>query len=102
MTLVFGVNSDRDVLLRDEFREFERQFPERFRAVYTVSRPDEGSPHRKGYVTRELLDEVVPEAGRGKVFLCGPPAMETALVGQRGTPGILEQLGYKKDQIHKF
>lgn len=102
MTLVFGVNTDKDVLLRDEFRDFEKKFPGRFRAVYTVSQPDAGSPYYKGRVTKELLDEVVPEAGRGKVYLCGPPAMETSLVGKRGSPGILQQLGYKKDQIYRF
>lgn len=102
MTLVFGVNTDADVLLRDQFRDYERRFPGRFRAVYTVTSPGEGSPHRKGRVTRELLDEVVPEAGRGRVFVCGPPAMEAALVGKRGSPGILEQLGYRKDLIHRF
>lgn len=102
MTLVFGVNSDRDVLLKKEFEQFEKDFPGRFRAIYTVSRPQDGSPYRRGYVDKALLQEVVPQGKDGKVFLCGPPAMETALVGKRGTPGVLQQLGYKKDQIHRF
>ncbi|KAL0936349.1 nadh-cytochrome b5 [Colletotrichum truncatum] len=104
ITLVFGVNSDADVLLKKEFEQFEKEFPGRFKAVYTVSNPSAGSPYRKGYVTKQLLEEVAPKpaAGETKVFVCGPPAMETALVGKRSTPGILQQLGYRKDQIHQF
>ncbi|KAF3812152.1 NADH-cytochrome b5 reductase 2 [Colletotrichum gloeosporioides] len=104
ITLVFGVNSDQDVLLKKEFEEFEKEFPGRFRAVYTVSNPVAGSPYRKGYVTKQLLEEVapVPKTAETKVFVCGPPAMEAALVGKRTAPGILQELGYRKDQIHQF
>ena len=104
ITLIFGVNSDADVLLRKEFRDFEERFPGRFKAVYTVSNPSDGSPFRKGYVTKELLEEigVGGENRDTKVFVCGPPAMEKALVGARKQGGVLEQLGYRKDQIHTF
>ncbi|OHE93848.1 oxidoreductase NAD-binding domain-containing protein [Colletotrichum orchidophilum] len=104
ITLVFGVNSDQDVLLKEEFEQFERDFPGRFRAVYTVSNPAANSSYRKGYVTKQLLEEVgaVPKNEDTKVFVCGPPAMEAALVGKRSAPGILQQLGYRKDQIHQF
>ncbi|GKT40245.1 NADH-cytochrome b5 reductase 2 [Colletotrichum spaethianum] len=105
VTLVFGVNSDQDVLLKKEFEQLEKEFPERFKAVYTVSNPLPNSPFRKGYVTKELLQEVgaVPKKGNDtKVFVCGPPAMEAALVGKRSAPGVLQQLGYRKDQIHQF
>lgn len=104
LTVVFGVNSDRDVLLKKEFEAYERKFPGRFKAIYTVSHPIEGSPYRKGYVTEDLLREVAPSPS-GKetmVFVCGPPPMEKTLVGDRKTPGVLEKLGYRKDQIHKF
>jgi len=114
ITLVFGVNSEKDVLLKREFEGFEKSFPGRFRVVYTVSRLEEGGKYRKGYVTRELLEEVVGgEKGKGgkeKVFVCGPPAMEDALLGKKGgvgpfagrKGGILEELGYGKEQIHQF
>ncbi|KAH7329241.1 hypothetical protein B0I35DRAFT_419729 [Stachybotrys elegans] len=105
MALVFGVNSDKDILLKREFDQFERDYPGRFKATYVVSSPAEDSPHRRGYVTRKLLEEVAPAPGTGsdtKVFVCGPPAMEAALVGKRGHDGILQQMGYKKSQIHRF
>ncbi|PVH82443.1 NADH-cytochrome b5 reductase-like protein [Cadophora sp. DSE1049] len=107
ITLVFGVNSDADVLFRKEFEELERRFGDRFRAVYTVSRLGEGSDLRKGYVTRELLEQVTGRAGEeSRVFVCGPPAMERALLGgrefSRGKGGVLEELGYRKEQVHQF
>ncbi|KAI1369943.1 oxidoreductase NAD-binding domain-containing protein [Xylaria arbuscula] len=107
ITLVFGVNTDADVLLKPEFEDVERRFPGRFRAVYTVSNPVPGSPYPKGYVTKELLSKVMAATTttkeNTKVFVCGPPAMETALVGNKKQPGgILGELGYTKDQIHRF
>ena len=102
VTLVWGVNTDEDVVLRGEFSLLERQHPGRFKAVYTVSNPKEGSRFGKGYVTKELLEAsgVVPgENGVGQVFVCGPPPMEKALVG---ASGVLTQMGFSKKQVHKF
>jgi cytochrome-b5 reductase len=104
VTIVYGVNTNEDCHLTKEFQEFENEFKDRFKIVYTVSRPDEKTTLRKGRVTKELLEEVVllPENGDTKVFICGPPDMESSLVGSRKEQGILEQLGYRKDQIHTF
>lgn len=68
---------------------------------------------RPGRITEELLrdvmkkeDGVKEEEGkeRVKVFVCGPPEMEKALVGgcsgRKG--GILSRMGYSQDQIYKF
>ncbi|KAK6949098.1 hypothetical protein Daesc_009171 [Daldinia eschscholtzii] len=102
INLVFGVNTDADLLLRKELDEYVSNFPSRFHVTYTISRPEVGSPFRQGYVTKELLNEVAPQSGNSKVFVCGPPPMEAALVGSWKKSGILQELGYRKDQIHKF
>ncbi|KAK6580180.1 hypothetical protein PZA11_007202 [Diplocarpon coronariae] len=109
ITLVFGVNSDADVLFRQEFEELQRNYGDRFKAVYTVSRPGDHCPFRKGHVTKELIEQAsgrAMEGERTKVFVCGPPAMESALLGgnsfKSGKRGILEQLGYTKEQVHQF
>lgn len=102
MTLVFGVNTERDLILREEFENYRIKFPDRFNAVYTVSQPEGGSEIRQGYITKELLTEVLPTR-TDKVFVCGPPSMEDALTGKgRAASGILGELGYRKDQIFKF
>lgn len=110
ITLVFGVNSEQDVLLNEEFKQYEARYPDRFKAVYAVSGlKGESERFRKGYVTEALLRELAAPASDAntKVMVCGPPAMEEALLGGKGwvggrTGGILERLGYRKDQIHQF
>lgn len=103
--LVFGVNTERDLLLREELEAFKTRFPDRFDYVYTVSHPEDvqvGGDFRKGYVTEELLRGVVRADGDAMVFVCGPPAMENELVGPSGRAGILARLGFEKGQIVKF
>lgn len=111
VTLIFGVNGDADVLFEPEFRELERKFPNRFKAVYTVSNPTASSPFPKGYVTRELLKAHIPgpEERDIKVLFCGPPAMEKAIAGskgllgsQGGVGGVLKEMGYSSDQVFKL
>ncbi|GIC92993.1 cytochrome b5 reductase family protein [Aspergillus udagawae] len=112
VTVIFGVNTEDDLLLRSEFDAYKQRYPDRFNIHYTVSRPkEEFSPERgirSGYITKELLAELMqgPSEEDTKVFVCGPPAMETALLGSgssgKGGNGILEQLGYSKDKVHRF
>jgi cytochrome-b5 reductase len=109
ITLLFAVNRDDDLVLKKELDDLEHNFPTRFRGVYTVSHPSEGSPYRKGRVTKALLQEILTDSQSKNppVFLCGPPAMEESLAGKSGPfgagkSGILQELGYGKDQIVRF
>ncbi|KAL2017076.1 hypothetical protein VTK56DRAFT_2599 [Thermocarpiscus australiensis] len=111
ITLVWGVNTDADIFLGDEFAALEKKYPGRFKAVYVVAAPDARSPHQKGFVTWEFLEGVGLSAREEKnrdikVLVCGPPAMEKALKGGkgfgRGGPGVLAELGYRPDQIYSF
>lgn len=118
ITLVFGVNSKEDVLLREELNALKSQYPDRFNVVYTISsnNPTTESEEKSQYfeygrITESLLRRVMnsddDEEGV-KVFVSGPPAMEAALMGSNGygdsggAGGILGKLGYTKDQIYKF
>ena len=101
--LVFGVNTEQDLLLREELEGFKTRFPDRFDYLYTVSHPEgQSDGFRKGYVTEELLRDVVKADEDAKVFVCGPPAMEDSLVGSKFQSGILAKLGFEKGQIVKF
>jgi cytochrome-b5 reductase len=114
ITLVYGANTDEDLLFTKEFDEYEKRFSDRFNAVFVVTHPSKDSPFKKGYVSKALLEDAAgrpSEKKNTKVFICGPPAMEAALVGDQGfrprsgrsgSIGILAELGYIKDQIHKF
>lgn len=107
INLVFGVNTEQDLLLREELEKLKRRFPDRFGYLYTVSHlkgdgEGEASGLRKGYVTEELLRQVVKKTDGSHVFVCGPPGMEEALVGSKASQGILGRLGFEKDQVYKF
>ena len=90
-----------DILLafEDYSRVMEREFEEQMRRKQ-IEKTRAERKAREGF--KELLKELAPLPNDGKVFVCGPPPMETSLVGDRKTSGILEELGYRKDQIHKF
>ncbi|RFU33830.1 hypothetical protein B7463_g2509, partial [Scytalidium lignicola] len=98
VTLIFGINSDSDALFRDEFAKYEKEFPDRFKVVYTVSHPSERSPDCKGYITKDLLHQVMPDSTEKseKVFICGPPAMEASLLSssRRGlsSQGVMAEI----------
>ena len=106
--LIFGANADADLVLKAELDAFEKRFPDRLKVVYTVSSPVEGSPFLKGYVTKELLEQQLVRSAKGteKIFVCGPPSMEASIVGTNGffhrQKGILEEIGYSRNQIHTF
>lgn len=114
--LLWGVNGTRDIVLKSELEELQRQNPDRLKVTYAVSGAEAapGAPslgpedtYRKGYVDKALLQETlskVPTEAWGdakgtKIFLCGPPKMEDALAGKQG---VLEQLDMGKKEIHRF
>ncbi|KAL0472561.1 NADH-cytochrome b5 reductase [Neurospora intermedia] len=112
ITLVWGVNTDEDIFLRDQLAELEQNYPGRLKTVYVVAQPAAQSPYQKGFVTRQVLEQAglsgATEKSKGtKVLLCGPPAMEKALKGTKGwvgggKKGVLQELGYTQDQIYNF
>lgn len=112
VTLIFGNVSEEDVLLKREWENLEQDYPNRFRAFYTLDNPPEGWPESaKGFITKELLKTVLPKPqdGNVKVFVCGPPGMYKAISGPKKSPadqgeleGYLKELGYSKDQVYKF
>lgn len=116
--LLWGVRTKQDITLRKELTELQIRNPKRFRVTYAISRPGDGDPdpqepdeqitHVTGRVGSQLLQKSVDRFGsykqlgdgKGtKVFLCGPPGMEAAMMSR---DGILKELGFANKDIHKF
>lgn len=113
LTLVYANNTEQDILLKSEFDELERQYPDRFKAVYAVSNPAVDGDFHKGYITKQTLEGVMADAKEGdkvKVLVSGPPPMTAAIAGSKGgfgwtqgsVGGILKELGYSQEQVFKF
>lgn len=111
VTLVFGNVTEEDILLKSEFEELEKQFPQRFRAFYVLDNPSKNWTQGKGHITKDLLKTVIPapDEENVKVFICGPPGLYKAISGAKKSPsdqgeisGYLKELGYSKDQVYKF
>ncbi|CAK7221689.1 NADH-cytochrome b5 reductase [Sporothrix curviconia] len=111
ITLVYGNIAEEDILLHKELRQLENTYPQRFRSFYVLEKPPAEWQGSTGYVTKELLKQVLPEpkAGDFKVFVCGPPGLMNAVSGPKKSPsdqgelsGLLQELGYAKDQVVKF
>ena len=111
VTLVFGNLTEEDILLKKEWEQLEKDYPQRFRAFYTLDKAPESWPYGKGHITKELLKTVLPkpEEENAKIFVCGPPGLYKAISGPKKSPqdqgeleGYLKELGYSRDQVYKF
>lgn len=115
ISLIYANNTEQDILLKKEFDDLATKFPDRFSKVYIVTKTtseNEGL-YQQGYVTKDMLTKVIPNklAERNvKVLVSGPPAMIESIAGAKGmggwtqgsVGGILQELGYKSDDVHKF
>ncbi|KAK5992735.1 NADH-cytochrome b5 reductase 2 [Cladobotryum mycophilum] len=111
VTLVFGNVSQEDILLKKKFDHLENTYPRRFRAFYTLDNPPKEWVAEKGFITKDLLKQVLPDPKEEniKVFVCGPPGLMKAISGPKTSPkdqgdltGALKELGYTPEQVYKF
>ncbi|OJK00811.1 hypothetical protein ASPACDRAFT_42301 [Aspergillus aculeatus ATCC 16872] len=112
LQVVFGANSVQDLVLKEDLDALQRRYPDRLQMHYLVSEagPSTEEEGEKDVtygarVTVGLLQQVFggERQKTEKVLVCGPPPMEKALVGEKASGrGILEELGFEKDQIHIF
>ena len=111
VTLIFGNVTEEDILLRKEFNDLEKDYPNRFRPFYVLDNPPENWQSGKGFITKDLLKETIPgpKEENIKVFVCGPPGLYKAISGTKKSPaeqgeltGYLKELGYDDSQVYKF
>ncbi|SMQ56211.1 unnamed protein product [Zymoseptoria tritici ST99CH_3D7] len=94
--LLWAVHDTRDLVLKSELEQLQRDHPDRLQVTYVVSRPDESQDNnpakfKKGYINKSVIQEALRRCKTGtigngstKVWLRGPPSMEEALVENEG------------------
>ena len=91
VTLLYGNNTEPDILLRSQLDEFAEQYPDNFKVHYVLSKPPKDWKFGKGFVTKDLVKEKFPSPGKeGKALLCGPPGLVNAM------KNTLVELGWEK------
>jgi len=112
ISLIYANNTEDDILLKKEFEDLEAKYPGRFQKIFTVSKKTSTADDvETGYVTKQMISKVWSGKTAGqKVLVSGPPAMIEAVSGAKGMAGwtqgsvggILKDLGYTKEDVHKF
>ncbi|KAI6809809.1 hypothetical protein KC340_g18030 [Hortaea werneckii] len=112
--LLWGVNGERDIVLKEELAKLQQSYPERFDVRYFISssEADAGSATttqqtQKGYIDAMALRSAMEKCETGsfgdakgtKVFFCGPPGMQEKIVGKKG---VLSELGLGKKEVYAW
>ncbi len=116
-TLIYSNKTFGDVIFRQSLDDLEREYPGKLRLVHTLTRepsaPSRGSNYRVGRVNETLLREFISDPSAVHIFCCGPAITkyDRDLAKERGidpaprfmetTLAALDQIGVRKDQIHR-
>ncbi|KAL2069530.1 hypothetical protein VTL71DRAFT_14209 [Oculimacula yallundae] len=105
VNLLYGNNTEEDILLRDKLDEFASKYPENFSVDYVLSKPPKDWKYGSGFVTKDLIEKKFPKPSEdSKALLCGPPGLVEAMKKN------LVELGWDKpravsklpDQVFSF
>jgi len=109
--LLFSNVTEQDILLREEFDNLQKKFPETLDVVYLLDKPESSWTGPTGFISADIITKHVAPASLGdkvKIFVCGPPGQVAAVAGKKAgmkqgeLGGILKELGYTEEQVFKF
>lgn len=80
LSLLYANVNFEDILLKQELDALALAHPTRFKIYYVLNNPPAGWTGGVGFVTKEMIQERLPESSSAcKVLMCGPPPMITAM-----------------------
>lgn len=98
ISLIFGNQTEEDILVRDMLEAEAERHPERFRLWYTLDRPPQEWKYSTGFINEQMIKRHMPPPGDDSVILmCGPPPMIKYACKEN-----LNKLGYAKDAQIEF
>ena len=77
--LLVAVRRVVDIAFRDEIALLESRFPNLHVRIVISRDPDANWDGPRGVITRQVIQDFVPNLTRGPVFVCGPGPMMTAM-----------------------
>jgi NAD(P)H-flavin reductase len=78
LTLLFANKSESDILIREHLEQFQEDHPDLFTLHYIIDKAEhpETWKHETGYITKEILERLMPKSSDDTIILtCGPPIM---------------------------
>ncbi|KAI8098379.1 uncharacterized protein B0P05DRAFT_521685 [Gilbertella persicaria] len=107
--LIYGNKTEQDILLKSELDALQQKYKDRFRLKYVLEHPPANSSYEKGYVTKQMIQEMMLDQGKRKIFVCGPNRMLAFVCGERArdysqgqVTGLLSELDFHSDETWKF
>lgn len=114
--LIFANVTEADIFLKKELDALAAKKKEQITIHYNLDKTPRGwkgncqlTEGTSGFVNEALLSKYMPRPSEGKVFVCGPPGMMTAISGPKAPDytqgqlgGMLKKMGYKEDDVFKF
>ncbi|CAB4482117.1 ferredoxin reductase-like protein [Rhizophagus irregularis] len=109
--LVYANIAKEDILLHEELEQLSKENPEQFKIYYTLDNPPkENWTQGTGFVSQKMVKENIPAPSDDVlVLVCGPGGMMRHISGPKArdrsqgpVEGILKELGYTQNQVHKF
>lgn len=98
MILFYGNNTRSDTALLEELQQYEKDNPH-FKLIPTMANPDEAWQGETGYITYTLLKKYINEIEKPFYYICGSPAMVTALQETLAEMGIDENNKIKTEDF---
>lgn len=77
--LLFAVRKRNDIIFEGELAYLQKRFPNLHVHITLSDDPDAAWEGRRGRITREMIEAVVPDLKRGPVMMCGPDPMMKAM-----------------------
>jgi cytochrome-b5 reductase len=110
ITLLFGNQTEQDIILKDELDKIAQEHPDRFKVVYALDKAPKDWDGVSGYITKEVVQAHMPgpDDKDAVIMVCGPPPMlksiagDKPFLGQGKFSGVLKELGYSKNDVYKF
>lgn len=103
--LLYGNQTEEDILLRAELDELATKYPNQFKIHYFLDKPPQVWEGFTGYITFDYLNKLLPAAApKTQILICGPPPMVNNAKKHAHTLGFQKAKPVSKagDQIFVF